>query len=121
MTNLETIDAINKALSSHQFTITQASDWPMFLAMGGLLLLVFAGAWTIIVSLLVYGFKDIKVRISAQRAEDAGRCTDCKSAIWDHIAGPVWTAIEKCCPRLSEPEKDALRQEIKRKTGDCTS
>lgn len=116
MTNLETVEVINTALSNHQFTITQATDWPMFLAMGGLLFLVFVGAWGIIVRLLIYGFKDIKARISAQRAEDTGRCSDCKSAIWDHIDGPMWTAIKECCPSWPKSEQEGLRNKIKSHT-----
>ncbi len=120
MTNLETIDAISKALTSHQFTITQATDWPMFLAMGGLLFLVFAGAWGVIVSLLVYGFKDIKSRISAQRAEDVGRCSDCKSAIWDHIDGPMWTAIKEHCSSWSKSEQECFRDRVKSGVEGCS-
>ena len=116
MTNYETVQAINDAVALHKFTITQAADWDMFLIMAGFLLVVFASAWGIIVALLVYGFNEIKDRISKQRAEDGMRCTDCKTTIWDHIDGPVWTAIKDCCPTWTQQSKEVLRDAIKAHT-----
>jgi hypothetical protein len=114
MTNFETISAINTALANHQFTITQASDWTMLLVMASMLFAVFIGAWGIVVKLLIYGFKDIKEKISAQREENDKRYTDCKSAIWDHIEGPIWTAIKEHCSSWSKADQESLKDGIKR-------
>lgn len=101
------------------FTITGAEDWPMFLAMIKFVGIVFCAAWGSVVGLVIYVFNDLKNTIQSDKVENGNSCTDCKKAIWEHISGPVWSAIESCCPRLSEAEKDILRNEIKKKTGEC--
>lgn len=100
-----------------KFTITQATDWPMFLTMIKVVGIVATGAYGTIVALLLYIYRSLLRRIGHQRAEDNSNCTSCKKAIWEHIGGPVWSAIESCCPRLSETEKMRLKDEIKRQTG----
>ena len=103
--------AVAKVAPVH-YTITGAEDWPMFQFMlGG-----FGLAWVLIVGLLVYIWKDLKVRIGSQRAEDAKGCETCKKAIWDHIAGPIWNAIEACCVDFTDVEKQRLQAEIQKQT-----
>ena len=99
------------------FTITKASDWPMFLSMLKFVSIIFVSAYTTIIALLLYIYKSLLRRIGHQRSEDASNCTSCKKAIWEHIGGPVWSAIEGCCPRMSETEKLRLKDEIKRQMG----
>jgi len=100
-------------------TITEAKDWPMFLAMMKLLGIVICAGWAAVISLIIYIWKDLKKRISTQRSEDRENCASCKSQIWRHIEGPVWDAIENCCHGLSAAEKCTLRDNIKFKTGAC--
>lgn len=99
------------------FTITGAEDWPMFLAMIKVLGVVVASAWGSIIGLVIYIWSDLKKTISSNRSEDNKTCEDCKKSIWDHISGPIWTAIETCCPRWSEVDKIKLRDDILKNAG----
>lgn len=98
------------------FTITNAQDWPMFLSMIKFTGFLFSGALASVLGLLIYIWKDLKDRITSRRQEDNDRYTKCREGIWQHIEGPVWSAIESCCPRMSESEKAKLKRSIQERT-----
>jgi len=101
-----------------KFTITAASDWPMFQWMFTVLLSIMGTLWTIIVGLIIYIHRDLKKRITTQRSDDGKKCDNCHSElknsdteIWDHIDKAVWVALDQCCPRRGhEPAQEMVNR-----------
>lgn len=94
------LETINK-IPPQKFAITSASDWPMLLIMG-----------TAVLCLILYIWRDLKSDINSHRANSEKACSEYRSAIWEQINGPLWTAIAECCPRMTHEDLVALKEKI---------
>jgi len=78
------------------YTITGASDWPMFKFLFIFLCGAFSAMWGVIVALIGLQWRDLKTRISSQRKDDKDSCKSCKSENTREMDA-IWDNIHACC------------------------
>jgi hypothetical protein len=92
-------------LMEASWTITQATDWPMFLIMVGVLGTVFSVLWGIVVLLLRSYHKAVLTRIdekfdsvinqiSEQKINRKNHCKECHSTLTKKFAG-IWRHLRR--------------------------
>ena len=96
-------------IANFQYTLTDAADWPLLVALAGVITICLGS----IIGLLVYIHKDLKMTIKESRCEWKNALSkeieDRKEAVqicldgWKDEKDNLWTEMEKCqsdcCPR----------------------
>lgn len=89
--------AVLKQLAEKPYTISGASDWPMLITIGGLLMLVIAAMWA-----------DLRSKLTDHRALSSAELKEFKG-VNEKEHDIIWEAMracqDDCCPRRREQSR----------------
>lgn len=91
------------------YTLTGATDWPMFVGMVHFFAWVFSGVLGLIGVLVGALWVDMRKQFNAEKTARKEQCVNCSDAnLREHNA--MWDALDECCPRVVQKHRPKRRK-----------